>query len=111
MSITDATIAKYRGRLMAIRGRTVVYRQCSSSTDYQTGIITRTYADTTMTALTSQKRSGDSEECTFRVLLADLPTTPPSKTDRIQFRGVDWVITDYEIDQSGVMYDIHTTRA
>ena len=107
--------AEQRDHLFTVYGETVTYREISSSTNVQTGVVTPTNTDTSVTALPGSvtdkmvKDSGGRYQVgdkVFRIKNADMPETPPKTTSQIVFDSNTFDVVGHNKSSDDNMWDL-----
>lgn len=85
-------------------GKTVIYQQVSSSTNYETGVIIDTITETSLLSMTGRlgekdlpysNGRGQVGDRTWLFKTSDLPEFPPKDTSRIVHEGVTYQVVGH----------------
>ena len=101
-TLTDAQVNTMHDTAFLIRGRAVTYRvPATDSTNTRTGVISRTWTDTALTAvLIGPISTGGTRQRRVRIKVDDIPAFPPEKTHRITIDGDDWNVVSHRENQT-----------
>jgi hypothetical protein len=95
-----------------VRGGPLTYRRfVSESRNHKTGTVTPTFSNSLIQlALLGVEGSVESGQISVRIPYSALPEFPPDRRSRMVFRGFDWLIQSYRLDQARTQVTFELVR-